>query len=139
VSGRIESGQISAFVVVIAVPLVAVAGLVVDGGAVLAAHQEAISTALEAARAGAQAVDVSVLRSNGTVVLDQSEARAEALSYLSAAGVQTETVSVAGDDVTVTVTKRQPLAVLSAFGIGPVTVSGTATATAVQGVDGANQ
>lgn len=132
---RGESGQLSAFVVLLTVPLVAVAGLVADGGGVLAAHQQAISTAFEAARAGAQAVDQSVLRSTGTVVLNESQARAEALSYLAAAG-QTGTVSVGADSVTVTVSMRHDLAVLSALGVGPVTVSGTATATAVQGVGG---
>lgn len=126
----------SAFVVLLAVPLVAVAGLVADGGGVLAAHQQAISTASEAARAGAQAVDQSVLRSTGTVVLNKPQARAEALSYLTAAG-QTGTVSVGADSVTVTVRMRHNLAVLSALGVGPVMVSGTATATAVQGVGGA--
>ena len=130
-----QSGQLSAFLVVLVIPLVAVAGLVADGGGVLAAHQEAIATALEAARAGAQAVDLGVLRSSGAVVLDQSEARAEAWSYLPAAG-QNGTVVVSESEVTVTVTLRHTLAVLSAFGIGPVTVSGTATATAVQGVEG---
>jgi len=130
-----QSGQLSAFLVVLVVPLVAMAGLVADGGGVLAAHQDAISTALEAARAGAQAVDLSVLRSSGAVVLDRSEARAEAWSYLSAAG-QSGTVVVSGSEVTVTVTLRHNLAVLSAFGVGPVTVSGTATATAVQGLEG---
>lgn len=130
---RGESGQLSAFVVLLALPLVAVAGLVADGGGVLAAHQQAISTAFEAARAGAQAVDQSVLRSTGMVVLDEPEARAEALSYLAAAG-QSGTVSVGAESVTVTVSMRHSLAVLSALGLGPVTVSGTATATPVQGV-----
>ena len=133
---RGESGQLSAFVVLLAVPLVAVAGLVADGGGVLAAHQQAISTALEAARAGAQAVDQSVLRSTGAVVLDVPEARRDALLYLAAAG-QSGSVSVSAQSVTVTIDVRHSLAVLSALGLGPVTVSGTATATAVQGVGGA--
>lgn len=133
---RGESGQLSAFVVLLAVPLVAVAGLVADGGGVLAAHQQAISTAFEAARAGAQAIDQSVLRSTGAVVLDVPEARRDALLFLAAAG-QSGTVSVSAQSVTVTIDVRHSLAVLSALGLGPVTVSGTATATAVQGVGGA--
>ena len=133
---RGESGQLSAFGVLLAVPLVAVAGLVADGGGVLAAHQQAISTAFEAARAGAQAIDQSVLRSTGAVVLDVPEARRDALLFLAAAG-QSGTVSVSAQSVTVTIDVRHSLAVLSALGLGPVTVSGTATATAVQGVGGA--
>jgi Flp pilus assembly protein TadG len=130
-----EAGQLSAFVAVLTLPLLLVAGLVVDGGGVLAAHQAAISTAFEAARAGAQAINLDVLRSSGAVVLDPDEARSEALGYLAAAG-RTGTVSVVGDAVTVTVTLRHTLAVLSVLGIGPVTVSGTATATATQGING---
>ena len=135
---RSEAGQLTVFVVVLALPLILLAGLVVDGGGVLAAHQRAIATAFEAARAGAQAVDLNRLRSSGAVVLDPEEARAEALGYLAAAG-QTGDVSVIGDAVTVTVSQRHSLAVLSVLGIGPVTVSGTATATATQGINGGGQ
>jgi len=132
---RHEDGQVSAFVVALAVPLVAVAGLVADGGGVLAAHQEAVWTAFEAARAGAQAVDIDTLRSSGSVVLDQGMARTAALSYLSASGYE-GTVAVQGASVTVTVSRRHSLAILSMLGIGPVTVVGTASATATQGISG---
>jgi Flp pilus assembly protein TadG len=135
---RGEAGQLTVFVVVLTLPLLLLAGLVVDGGGVLAAHQRAIAAAFEAARAGAQAVDLNRLRSSGAVVLDPDEARAEALGYLAAVG-QTGDVSVIGDAVTVTVSLRHPLAVLSVVGIGPVTVSGTATATATQGINGGGQ
>lgn len=133
-----DSGQLSVFVVLLTLPLMAVAGLVADGGGVLAAHQQAVASAFEAARAGAQAIDVGALRSSDVVVLDDHEARAQALAYLSASG-ENGTASVQGDSVTVTVSIRHPLAVLSLFGLGPVTVTGTATATAVQGIDGAPQ
>jgi hypothetical protein len=131
-----QDGQLSAFIAVLVVPLVAVAGLVADGGGVLAAHQRAVSSAFEAARAGAQAIDIETLRSSGVVVLDQTEARSQALSFLAASG-ESGTVYVEGDSVTVTVSLRHSLAVLSMFGLGPVTVTGTATATATQGITGA--
>lgn len=130
-----EKGQITAFVAVLLVPLVGLVGLVVDGGGVLAAHQNAISTAFEAARAGAQDIDIGVLRSSGAVALDQPEAREDALAYLAAAG-ETGTVTVDEDSVTVTVSIRHQLVVLSMFALGPVTVTGTATATATQGITG---
>lgn len=133
-----EGGQLSAFVVALALPLVLVAGLVVDGGSVLAAHQQAVASAFEAARAGAQSIDIDALRSSGAVTLDQSKARSQALAYLAASG-ESGTVAVQGADVTVTVTLRHPLTVLSLLGLGPVAVSGSATATAVQGVGGAGQ
>lgn len=130
-----EQGQLSAFVVLLVAPLVALAGLVADGGGVLAAHERAISTAFEAARAGAQAIDLNVLRRSDQVVLDPGAARIAAGDYLSAVG-ETGTVVVAGDTVTVTVTLEHRMSVLSSFGIGPVTVRGTASATATQGVAG---
>ncbi len=131
-----ESGQLSAFVAVLVVPLVGLVGLVADGGGVLAAHQRAVSVASEAARAGAQAVDIGILRSSGEVRLDPVEARADVLAYLAAAG-EGGTVVINGNSVTVKVSLRHPLAVLSMFGVGPVSVSGTATATATRGITGA--
>lgn len=131
-----ERGQVSAFVALLVVPLLGVAGLVADGGGTLAAHDQAVSVAFEAARAGAQAIDVGALRSSGQVVLDPGGARAEAAAYLAAVG-EVGSVSVAGDTVTVTVRVRHRMAVLSVLGLGPVTVEGTASATATQGVGGA--
>lgn len=133
-----ERGQLSVFVVVLALPLVAMAGLLADGGGVLAAHQQAVADAFEAARAGAQAIDISALRSSDALVLEQGEARAQATAYLSAVG-EGGKVSVQGDSVTVTVSVQHSLVVLSLFGLGPVTVTGTATATAIQGITGADQ
>jgi Flp pilus assembly protein TadG len=132
---RGEVGQLSAFVAVLTLPLVLVAGLVVDGGGVLSAHQSAVSSAFEAARAGAQAINLDVLRSSGIVVLNADEARTDVLEYLAAAG-ESGTVTVVGREVTVKVTRRHTLAVLSVLGVGPITVSGTATATATQGING---
>lgn len=133
---RDQGGQLSAFIAVLTVPLVGVVGLVADGGGVLAAHQRAVADAFEAARAGAQAVDINLLRSSGAVALDPVEARVKALSYLAAAA-ETGNVAVGGNSVTVTVTVRHSLAVLSMFGLGPVTITGRATATATQGILGA--
>jgi hypothetical protein len=135
-TGGDEGGQLTVFVALLAVPLVGVVGLVVDGGGVLAAHQKAVADAFEAARAGAEAVDIGVLRASGVVQLDPGQARSDALAFLAAAG-ETGSVAVAGDSVTVTVSVRHPLAVLSMFGLGPVTVTGRATATATQGITGA--
>ena len=135
---RDEEGQLSAFVAILVLPLVAVAGLVYDGGSVMAAHQEAITEAFQAARAGAQALDANALRQAGTVVVDPVAARSAALAYLSAVG-RTGTVSVTGAEVTVKVSFPHPLAILSALGVRPVTVSGTASASAVRGVTEAGQ
>ena len=137
-TGPDERGQLSAFVALLVVPLMAVIGLAADGGGVLSSHEQAVSMAFEAARAGAQAIDLDTLRATGQVRLDPVAAREQALAYLSATG-QTGAVAVVGDTVTVTITSPHRLAVLSAIGLGPVTVRGTASATATQGVTGVGQ
>lgn len=131
-----EEGQISAFVAVIVVCLVAVVGLVADGAGVLAARQQAASEAFQAARAGAQALDQADLRSTGEVTLDPSAAQGAAQSYLATAGA-TGSVGVAGASVTVTVDASYRPLVLGAFGVGPVGISESATVQAVQGIQGA--
>ncbi|WP_367186737.1 Tad domain-containing protein, partial [Sporichthya sp.] len=52
---RSDEGSITPFVVVITAALLAMGGLVVDGGFALAARQDATATAEQAARAGADA------------------------------------------------------------------------------------
>jgi len=127
-----QRGQLSVFVAVLALSLIALGGLVADGGGVLEAHQKAIQDAFEAARAGAQELDQTTLRSAGGLVVDPALARKAALSYLSMLG-ETGTVSVTADVVRVTVSFPHSLAVLSALGVGPVTINGTASATATPG------
>lgn len=56
---RDERGSIAPFIVIVALAILLLAGLVIDGGRQLNAHGRAIAYAEEAARAGAQEVDVS--------------------------------------------------------------------------------
>jgi Flp pilus assembly protein TadG len=101
----------TAFVAIIAVALVMVAGMVYDGGQVISATAQARSDAAKAARAGAQEVDITALRSTGETVLDPTAAEASALAYLAEAGA-TGTVTVDGPSITVTVTINQPMQIL---------------------------
>ncbi len=80
--GAGEGGQVTAFVTVCTVALVFVVGLVLDGGLVLAAKRQAGNVAESAARAGAQAVSVDRLRSQGVSELDADQAVARPRSYL---------------------------------------------------------
>ena len=93
----------STFLAVIFLGLLMAAGLVVDGGRKIIALREASHLADNAARAGAQAVDLDILRSTGTIALDPLQATTFASEYLAAAGHNGD-VAVAGDTVTVTVT-----------------------------------
>ena len=126
-----EEGMVTAFVVVFTLALLAMAGLVLDGGLALAAKVHAIDDAQAAARAGAQAIDVPLYRSTGTITLDPAQAVADAQGFLAAAG-EHGTVSVAGETVTVNVTITQPTQILSVVGVDQLTVSGTGSATAQQ-------
>ncbi len=68
--GELESGMVTAFVVVFTMALIAMAGLVLDGGLALSAKVQAIDDAQAAARAGAQAIDIPLYRSTGHITLD---------------------------------------------------------------------
>ncbi|MHB1850536.1 MAG: pilus assembly protein TadG-related protein [Acidimicrobiales bacterium] len=130
--GGEEAGMVTAFVVIFTLALLAMAGLVLDGGLALAAKVHAIDAAQAAARAGAQAIDIPLYRSTGTITLDPAEATADAQGFLAAAG-EHGTVTVAGETVAVTVTITQPTQILSVVGVDQLTVSGTGSATAQQG------
>ena len=57
-----------------AAALVLMIGLVLDGGLTLAARERALGEAQEAARAGAQAVNLATYRQDGDLVLDPAQA-----------------------------------------------------------------
>ena len=132
-TARDERGTVTAFVACFTFALLVVAGLVVDGGFALAARRRAFNDAHAAARAGAQAVDETALRSTGAVRLQPGRAEALALDQLAASGT-TGTVDVVGDSVTVHVTTTQNLTILGIAGLGPLTIDANGTARAVQGV-----
>jgi len=113
--------------------LIVMAGLVFDGGGILAAHREADAEAEGAARAAAEQISGHALHT-GALAIDLSAAQSAAEAYL-APYRHTGTVTVAGDTVTVTVTFTVPMQVLSVAGIGSKTVSGTGTASALEGTN----
>jgi Flp pilus assembly protein TadG len=126
-----ERGQVTAFVVVMTTALIFMAGLVLDGGYVLAAKRRAINEAERAARAGAQSLSEDDLRSSGAQRLDPDKARRAAQDYLARTGHQGQVVSVSGDTITVRVQINRDLLILPG---GSMTVSGTASARNVRGV-----
>lgn len=134
-TGRVggERGTVTAFVASFTVALLAVAGLVVDGGYLLAARQRAYDEADAAARAGAQAIDVEALRAGGRASVTTTEAQRRVDEYLRDTGHE-GVVEVNGDQVTVRITYEQSLVLLNTFGAGPVTIEATGTATAIQAV-----
>lgn len=129
-----EDGVVTAFVAIFAIALLFVAGLVVDGGYVLAARRTAIDEADAAARAGAQAVSSETLRqTSGPIVIDEAVARQRVQTYLQPTG-HTATVTVTGDIVSVDVTFTRKMTLLGIAGIGPVTVHGHGQARSIRGI-----
>jgi hypothetical protein len=128
-----DRGQVTAFIVIFTAAVVLFAGLLLDGGLALAAKVRAIDEAQEAARAGAQALDLAAYRADGAVRLDPVQARALAQRYLATTG-DTGTVTVVSNQVTVAVTAHQHTQLLGAVGLHTLTVTGTATAHPVRGI-----
>ena len=148
---RDDAGMTTAFMVVLTTALLACAGLVLDGGLALSARVEAVDLAQEAARAGAQELDLTAYRATGRLALRPDAAAAAARQYLAAAAATAAGAPASGADnagantsgeqitgevtttattVTVTVHSRRRTQLLALIGIGSLTVSGHASATA---------
>jgi len=131
-TGTAQDGFVTVFTVIIVVALFVLAGLVFDGGRAMDGRVTALDEAQEAARVGAQQIDLPTFRATGAAILSYSAAVTAAEGYLATTG-DTGTATVTGDTVTVTVTHIQPTEILSMIGIGSFTENATATATAEQG------
>ncbi|WP_412538657.1 hypothetical protein R8Z50_22730 [Longispora sp. K20-0274] len=126
-SSRSDEGAVSVTVAYIGMIVVLMVAMLIGGGSVFAARARGYDVAAEAARAGAQQIDLAAYRANGTLVLNTIGAQAAAQRYLAAAGV-TGTVTVSGATVSVTATSRQRTPMLSVFGKPTVQVTSTASA-----------
>ncbi|WP_084965776.1 pilus assembly protein TadG-related protein [Thermoactinospora rubra] len=137
--GDDDRGSITAYAVILIAVLLLFVGLAVDGGAKLRAGWEAMGVAEEAARAGAGQLDREAVYRGGRAIVDRGAAVRAAQNYLAASG-HAGSVSIAGPDsirVSVTVTKTTWL--LSMVGISSVSMTATATADLVTGVEGPNR
>ncbi|MFF9897728.1 pilus assembly protein TadG-related protein [Streptomyces longispororuber] len=129
-----DGGQVTVFVVLVTTAVVMFTGLVVDGGLAMAAKVRALGEAQEAARAGAQAIDLDAYRKDGSVHLLPGEARRRALDYLDSTG-DTGIVRITATTVTVTVTAHRRTQLLGLIGVDSLTVTGTGKARPVHGVE----
>lgn len=128
-----QSGQVTAFVVILVTAVLMFAGLVLDGGLALAAKVRAIGEAQEAARSGAQEIDLAAYRADGSLHLAPQRASEAAHNYLATAG-HTGSVSIVGNTVNVSVTVSQPTQLLRLVGIGSITVTGIGHAQPQRGI-----
>ncbi|MBN1171056.1 MAG: hypothetical protein JXA67_02680 [Micromonosporaceae bacterium] len=127
-----DEGRVALLVIVLAVAVLAMIGLSVDGGGKIRALQRADHLASEAARAAGQAIDGPQAIQGGDKIVDPVAAVAAAQNYLAAAGV-TGTVSVSPDrqHIIVTVTIVYPTVFLGLVGIETLTATRQATAAVV--------
>lgn len=129
---RGDDGNLSVFVVIVTTALVLAAGLVLDGGRLLAARRLAADIAGNAARAGAQAVDEPELRS-GRASVDPVAGHDAVVAYL-ASTPATGSARIAGDTVTVDVRMPVRMQLLGLADVGDATVTASRQARAATGV-----
>ncbi|TDV44163.1 pilus assembly protein TadG-related protein [Actinophytocola oryzae] len=122
-----DRGTVTAFVATLLLALIVLTGLVLDSGLALATKIRADGQAEAAARAGAQALDLTAYRATGAITLVPDQAVHNAQAHLAAQGAM-GTVAVAGDSVTVTITASQPTQLLGLIGITSLTVHGDGSA-----------
>lgn len=132
---RSERGSLSPFVAVVALALVMVTGMVYDGGQVLAAQARARDIAGNAARAGAQELDLDALRADGIALLAGDRARAAAQAFLADAHVD-GTVEVAAGHIVVTVRFVHQMRILP---VPDRQIVASERARPVAGVDGSDE
>lgn len=107
------------------------AGLLFDGAAAMTAKAQAWTVAQQAARRGADQLDLATLRATGEVLIDPTAAEDAAADWLAQAGIS-GSVAATAEQVTVTVTVTEATVLLSAVGVDEYTLSATATAEAIQ-------
>ncbi len=134
---RDERGTATAFILGFAIVLLACAGLVVDGGTAINERMRLADNTEQAARAGAQAIDLTALREDNVVRLDPVAARAAASGYLAGIGYRNYSADVVRDadgqytSVRVVAKDTVPTTMLRLIHIGSFDIDATATATAV--------
>jgi Flp pilus assembly protein TadG len=128
-----DRGQVTILLLPLVIALLGMAGLVIDGGAALAARQQAANLAEQAARAGADQIDPDSLRGPGPSRVDPAAAQTAADRYLTAQQ-QAGHVDVDGSTVTVAVTIRRPTTLLGLFGVRSLTVTAHSSARSVSGI-----
>jgi hypothetical protein len=114
------------------VVVLVLAGTMIEAGNAMTARGHATSIAQQAARAGADRIDLTALREKGVVLLDSVAAHAAATAYLTTLG-EIGTVTATANQVSVTVTVTRPGILVPVLGLETLTVTGTATAAPVTG------
>ncbi len=128
---RTEAGQAAIVLLMALVVILAIAGLVIDGGAVVTGKIGLQAEADAAARRGAEAIDMGAFEATGAAVLDQPAAEDAARSYVATTCPScSATVLATAGAVTVTLHRPQPTWLLRPV-VGSVTVAASSSAAPV--------
>lgn len=128
-----DRGSIALYFAIITVAALAMAGMVIDGGAALATRERAADVATQAARAGADSLTPGSLRTGpGTFQIDPVAAQQAAQRVFTAAGA-TGTVAIVGDTVMARATIGKRTVLLSAVGLSDITQTASASARPIYG------
>lgn len=113
-------------VLILAIAMIVIAGIVVDGDGKTQTVQQSLTIAEGAARAGTNAATGNAIDGDA-FTLSQSAALIAANNYITAAGA-TGTAHIEGDQVVVTVHLTYTPKILDDFGFGPMSVQASASA-----------
>lgn len=128
---RDDRGSATVFVLGMAITLLVCAGLVLDGGRAMNARTQVADNVEQAARAGAQQIDVPHLRATGEVRLDRAAAEARAEQFISGFGYPVVDVTVTGNQIRVEAKDVVDAQMLSLVGVNTFDVGASATSQAV--------
>ncbi|GGD24079.1 pilus assembly protein TadG-related protein [Nocardioides daphniae] len=128
---REERGSATVFVLGMAITLLVCAGLVLDGGQAMNARTRMADNVEQAARAGAQQIDVPHLRATGEVRLDGAAAEARAQDFISSFNYPNVAVTVTGNQIRVEAKDVVDAQMLSLIGVDTFDVGASATSQAV--------
>jgi Flp pilus assembly protein TadG len=102
-------------------------GVILDGGNAMATRVQALDIAQQAARAGANQLDLTALREHGQTVLEPAAAAGAARQFLAQDGID-GTVNASPAGITVTVTRSQRTLLLQLIGVSSIAMTATAHA-----------
>ena len=130
---RDERGQATVIILVFVLVVIALVGVVSDGGQALAQRRELQGLADGAARAGAGALNQDALVTTATPQIDPQQAQAAVTQYLSAAGYagSPPQVSVTPSQISVALTQSYHLAFDQFIGISTVTLHASSSSAPV--------
>lgn len=135
-----ERGSVSSWLITGAFVMILGVGIAVDLTGQVHTQTRANNVAFEAARAGAQQLDVDAAVSGGaTGKLDQGAVRQAVAAYLGSAGMTGRVVGIREDAVTVQVDAVYETKFLSIIALSRMPVTGEGEARAVQALDGIEQ